>query len=77
MPEAKTLLFCVAVKYLNKNVNIDTMSETDKEVRKRVVDGIWEETMFRVEDDGFQKRTVTTIKRKFQRLLETGTEFKP
>jgi len=67
----------IQVKYCNKNTNVDTMSDTDKEVKKRVVEGVWEEVMFRVEDDGVQKRSFSSVKRKFQRLLETGIEFKP
>lgn len=65
------------LKYLNKNVDEETMTGPEKQIKKKAKSNTWSYVMERVDADRKNKKEASAVKDRIFRLLENGLKFDP
>ena len=76
--DCKLILFMygfVTLKYLNKKIKPDNMSNEEKKSRARARESVWVFTMERVDGEKSVGRDFSHIKSRLAALLKSGQEF--
>lgn len=64
-----------ALKYHNKEIGEETMTEAEKKIKKKVEQNIWVYAMNRVEQDRKSNKDAMAIKDKILRMLQSGVKY--